>query len=659
MTLAEAVPHTRAMSGSEVRLNLFYGDRLEYRFCTPQWRSTRHPVAWRDLVAALDDVDPKRCQRLLLGESPLEHPQFHALLDACRERGIGHLAVETDGASLAAEGVVDDLAARGVEKLFVVCPGLRRRVHEQVMQSPGCFDDAMRGLRRAALGAPQLYVVVPVLRWTEADVDPLLDALLALPGKVQGVLLSVPEVSQVPDVMRKVLLPHGALAKVAARAFAQCQRVGVERGFTVKRGVLPCAAHGALDRFGGVFFDRMTYLKHAPAEPFVRVSACEACSLAQSCPGVEPAYLDAFGDAELEAIPLDVSMDWNLKRANRLEQREFKNVSDFDNDVAGNGRALLRINGHCNMSCAFCFVDRTVPDFDEAELVAEVERMAARDPSHLVLSGGEPTLHPGLARIIRRATELGFREVEIQTNGVKAADAEYAKTLVDAGLTKVTVSLHSVDPDRSDKITRLTGGFEKTVAAMHNFRALGVRTQVAHVITKANFAELPDTVRFLRTQFPEHEGHLSICFGVAQPISDLVYTWVMPTFSEIKPHMKAALDECLAHDVGFGGMIGQGGYPPCMLDGDMRYYAGNLGNIYRSADYAEQFYKADRCRACSFDPYCLGVRRLYVETYGDDEIVPFTASLDAMLPPAVRPMPSAPAHLVPLRRSKDATRSTP
>ena len=199
------------------------------------------------------------------------------------------------------------------------------------------------------------------------------------------------------------------------------------------------------------------------------------------------------------------------------EQREFKNVSDFDNDVEGNGRALLRINGHCNMSCAFCFVDRTVPDFDEADLLSQIERMAARDPSHLVLSGGEPTLHPALPRLIARATELGFREVEIQTNGVKAADADYAKALVDAGLSKVTVSLHSVDPERSDKITRLTGGFAKTVAAMHNFRALGVRTQVAHVITKANHAELLDTVRFLRTQFPEREGHLSICFGVAQP----------------------------------------------------------------------------------------------------------------------------------------------
>ncbi|MFO0629330.1 MAG: radical SAM protein [Polyangiales bacterium] len=647
------------MSGSEVRLNLFHGDRLEYRFCTPQWRATRRPAPWRELLAALDDVDPKRCQRLLLGESPLEHPELHALLDVCRARGIAHLAVETDPASLAPDGVVEDLAARGVEKLFVVSGGLRRRVHEQVLQAPGTFDDAMRGLRRAAAGAPQLYVVVPVLRWTEPDVDPLLDALLALPGKVQGLLLSVPEVAQVPEVMRRVLLPHGALARVAARAFAQCQRVGVERGFSVKRGVLPCAADGALDRFGGVFFDRMTYLKHAPAEPFARVAACEACSLSQSCPGVEPAYLEAFGADALRPIPLEVSMDWNLKRANRLEQREFKNVSDFDNDVEGNGRALLRINGHCNMSCAFCFVDRTVPDFDEADLLSQIERMAARDPSHLVLSGGEPTLHPALPRLIARATELGFREVEIQTNGVKAADADYAKALVDAGLSKVTVSLHSVDPERSDKITRLTGGFAKTVAAMHNFRDLGVRTQVAHVITKANHAELLDTVRFLRTQFPEREGHLSICFGVAQPISDLVYTWVMPTFTEIKPHMKAALDECLAHGVGFGGMIGQGGYPPCMLDGDLRYYEGNLGNIYRSADYAEQFYKAERCRACSFDPYCLGVRRLYVETYGDAELTPFTASLDALVPPAVRPMPSAPAHLVPLRRSKDAPRSTP
>lgn len=646
------------MASSEVRINLFHGDRLEYRFCTPSWRQTRRPVALAEVLAAVDAVDPRRCQRLLLGESPLAHPDLDAVLARCRERGIRGVSVETDGRPLAREGALESLKARGVEKLFVVCGGARRAVHERAMMDDGCYLEAMEGLRRAAASGLALYVVVPVLRWTERELEPLLEWARGLPGALKGFLLALPETGQVPAPMRKVLLSYGEQAEAARRVFDECRRWKVEWGFTTRRGVLPCAAGGALDRFGTVFFDRTTYLRHAPPEGFARVAACETCSMNQSCAGVEPAYLDAFGDGGFAPVPLDVSMDWNLKRANTLEKRDFKNVSDFENDEEGNGRSLLRINGHCNMSCAFCFVDRTVPDFDADDILGQIERMARKDPSHLVLSGGEPTLHPALPRFIARGRELGFRTVEIQTNGVKAASPEYAKVLADAGLTKVTVSLHSVDPEQSDKITRLPQAFGKTIAAMHHFRRLGVLTQVAHVITKANYAELPRTVRYLREEFPEAEGHLSICFGVAQPISDLVYTWVMPRFDEIKPFMREALDYCLETRVGFGGMIGQGGYPPCMLDGDLRYYEGNLRNIYRSADWGDQFYKAPRCAECSFDPHCLGVRRLYVETYGDEEIRPFRAELPAEGSPRVARSP-AEASLVTLRlRKGDAAPAT-
>jgi hypothetical protein len=170
------------------------------------------------------------------------------------------------------------------------------------------------------------------------------------------------------------------------------------------------------------------------------------------------------------------------------------------------------------------------------------------------------------------------------------------------------------------------------MAAMHNFRRLGVLTQVAHVITKSNFQELPDTVRFLRNEFPEETGRLSICFGIAQGISDLVFTWVIPRFEEIKPYVKDALDYCLESGIGFGGMIGQGGYPPCMLNGDLRYYERNLIHIYKSADHDAQFYKAERCKECSFDAWCLGVRKHYVETYGEAEIEPFKADVGARPP---------------------------
>jgi organic radical activating enzyme len=367
-----------------------------------------------------------------------------------------------------------------------------------------------------------------------------------------------------------------------------------------------------------------------------RVAACADCSLQDSCHGVEADYVRVMGDKEFHAVPLDVSMNWKLRKFNSLEQRDFNNISPFENQSKNFSRGLVRINGHCNMSCSFCFIDRTVGDFEVDPLVAEIAQIRERGVDHLVLSGGEPTLHPDLPALVARGKELGFQTIEIQTNGVKAHEMEYARRLADAGLNKVTVSLHSIDPEHSDEITRLPNAFPLTVAAMHNFRELGVLTQVAHVITKMNYQELPETVRFLRTEFPEDEGHLSICFGVAQGISDLVFSWVIPRFDEIKPFVKNALDYCIETRVGFGGMIGQGGYPPCMLDGEMKYYEGKLDKVFVSADYTEQFYKADRCRECSFDPYCVGVRRAYVENYGDAEIRPFQAEITGAYPVPVR-----------------------
>jgi MoaA/NifB/PqqE/SkfB family radical SAM enzyme len=284
------------------------------------------------------------------------------------------------------------------------------------------------------------------------------------------------------------------------------------------------------------------------------------------------------------------------------------------------------------MSCSFCFVDRTAPDFAGDGLRANIDEMAAAGGKHLVLSGGEPTLHPELPRLLAHGKSLGFEVIEIQTNGVKCADRAYTEKLVEAGLTKATMSLHSHRPEHSDRITRLPNAFGKTIRAIHHFRELGVETQIAHVITKANYEDLPAFVRFLRSEFPRGGRGLSICFAIAQGISDLVYGWVVPTFTEVKPFFREALDFCLENELGFGGMIGQGGYPPCMLDGDLRYYRENLRNVFVSDDWDSQFHKSPRCRECSFDPYCVGPRKSYVETYGDGEIRPFEASIEGAVP---------------------------
>ena len=86
-----------------------------------------------------------------------------------------------------------------------------------------------------------------------------------------------------------------------------------------------------------------------------------------------------------------------------------------------------------------------------------------------------------------------------------------------------------------------------------------------------------------------------------------------------------------------------------MLDGKLEYYTRAYEHLYISDDWRDQFHKADRCSTCAFDPHCLGVRKAYVESYGDEELRPFdapAASLPRGLPVA------APTGLVPLRLAR-------
>lgn len=611
----------------EARVVLHQRDNIDYRFAWPQWRQSLERVPVEDVLAQVKDVDAARCRRLTVSGCPLEHPDLFTILERLRAQGFRHFALETDAAMLAQAGKVARLTDLGVEHFFLVVGGIREKVYEHVMQDPGTFRPAMAGVREALRGVARVYVVAPLVRWNVEDLEPLVEWLLALDGKLHGFLLALPEIGRVPLPAHKLVLTYAKEAEVAERVFRSCQGRRLEYGFFSKRGILPCAAGGHLERYASVFWERVQFMRHAKDEDLVRVPACEACSLNQTCKGAERRYVEAFGTGEMQAVPFEASGNWKLRKHNSLEQRDFTHVSEFKNDVTANPMALVRVNGHCNMSCSFCFIDRTVPDFDPTDLLSEIRTLYASGARHLVLSGGEPTIHPDLPQLVRASKEMGYTIVELHSNGVRAAEFAYAEELKAAGVDQVTVSLHSQNPEKSDEITRLPRAFGKTIQAMHHFRKLGVEPKFAHVITQFNFRELPELVKFLHDEFPPEKAYYSICFAIAQPISDLVFSWVIPTFTEVRPFFKQALDDCLDHGIGFGGMLGQGGYPPCMLDGEMKYYDMNLGQIYTDEGSDAAFYKAPRCVECSFHDHCLGVRKDYVEFYGDHEIKPFRAEI--------------------------------
>ncbi|MGE5612195.1 MAG: GTP 3',8-cyclase MoaA [Bacillota bacterium] len=123
---------------------------------------------------------------------------------------------------------------------------------------------------------------------------------------------------------------------------------------------------------------------------------------------------------------------------------------------------VLRIGltDRCNFRCVYCMPEAGVEwlnnslilSFDE---IVEVVRVAA-DLHHIAnvkLTGGEPTVRPGLAQLVRRLRAIGStRDLSMTTNGMLLE--RLAGPLRDAGLDRVTVSIDSLRPDRFRRITR-------------------------------------------------------------------------------------------------------------------------------------------------------------------------------------------------------------
>mgnify|MGYP002377364987 FL=1 len=71
------------------------------------------------------------------------------------------------------------------------------------------------------------------------------------------------------------------------------------------------------------------------------------------------------------------------------------------------------------------------------------------------LTGGEPTLHPSLTHIIRGVAALGVPDVALTTNGSRM-DAAVLDEWKQAGLSRITISIDSLDEGRFAAVTRST-----------------------------------------------------------------------------------------------------------------------------------------------------------------------------------------------------------
>ncbi|MDF3917241.1 GTP 3',8-cyclase MoaA [Salinicola salarius] len=180
----------------------------------------------------------------------------------------------------------------------------------------------------------------------------------------------------------------------------------------------------------------------------------------------------------------------------------------------------ISVTDRCDFRCVYCmseemtFLPRTqVLSLEELSQVARA--FTELGVEKIRLTGGEPLVRKGIDELVTDIGALpGLKDFAMTTNG--AGLRRHARALREGGMTRLNVSLDSLDPERFKRLTR-TGDLAKVIDGIHAAQDAGFeRIKLNAVILRGrNDDEVLDLVNFAR------EEQLDISFIEEMPLGDV------------------------------------------------------------------------------------------------------------------------------------------
>lgn len=163
--------------------------------------------------------------------------------------------------------------------------------------------------------------------------------------------------------------------------------------------------------------------------------------------------------------------------------------------------AMVEITNRCNMNCPICYSNASHAEEDIP--IEKIEKYlkqlldVTETPIPIQISGGEPSLRDDLPEIITMTRDLGYKNIELITNGIRIArQPEFLQELAQAGLTAVYLQFDGLQPATTKKI-RGQDMSSIRLGAIAATRAADLCCTLAVVVTRGvNDGEIGDIVRF-------------------------------------------------------------------------------------------------------------------------------------------------------------------
>ncbi len=284
--------------------------------------------------------------------------------------------------------------------------------------------------------------------------------------------------------------------------------------------------------------------------------------------------------------------------------------------------SIIRLTDKCNEKCLFCNFQEKLPSLSFGQIKKQIRDLRQREYV-IILSGGEPTLHPDLIKIVSFAKELGFKIIEIQTNAILLTKDKVLK-LKRAGLNRAFVPLLAYKAELFDELTQVPESWQKTLKGIKNLLAAGIETRINIVINSKNYIGLLNLTKFIHKNFPNCSG-IDYSFVVSDGLA-LENSYLVPKMSKVIPYLLMAYKYCENNNIDFSNP--GCGVPVCFLpdkykDISLEYKL--LRKNEKNNDIIERNQpnkiKLKKCQTCPDEKYCLGVWQGYIQIHGDKEFI--------------------------------------
>lgn len=151
---------------------------------------------------------------------------------------------------------------------------------------------------------------------------------------------------------------------------------------------------------------------------------------------------------------------------------------------------LLR---RCNLSCRHCYANSFDKDFPGElsleQCLTNISAMKRAKAPAVILSGGEPLLHPHVFEIAKEVKAQGFY-LALSSNGILLTD-EIAQRLKEIDFNYVGVSLDGIGAVH-DHIRGKVGAFEESLEGVRNGVRHGLKMGLRTTLTNTNFHQIDD-----------------------------------------------------------------------------------------------------------------------------------------------------------------------